>query len=210
MTKIKEIYFLIITRFKSLKTLRPKFNFPRSINIKKYLPYVIIAIFGIALIFGIIKLVQKASNSTFSKIEIKDAKATQIINKEFEFPLMDKGVELSKIKFVVESAELRDEIIVKGQRATSVSGRTFLILNLKVTNDFSQLINISTRDYIRLLKNGNTAELLAPEIHNDPVEIQAISTKYTRLGFAINESDTNLIIKIGEINGQKQDIEIKF
>lgn len=208
MSRIKEIYFLLVERLKSSTRFRPNINY--HISYKKYLPYIIIAVFGIAVVFGIIGAVKKVSSLSTSKIEIKEAKATQVINKEFTFPLVDKGVELSKIKFVVESAELRDEIIVKGQRATSVSGRTFLILNLKVTNEFNQLINISTRDYIRLLKNGSASELLAPEIHNDPVEIQAISTKYTRLGFAINENDTNLIMRVGEINGEKQDIEIKF
>ncbi|MEK7550731.1 MAG: hypothetical protein AAB535_03020 [Patescibacteria group bacterium] len=188
----------ILVVFKSLQKL----------GAKGLIPWAIIGLFLLVTIAGIFNLLSKSSSS---KIQVKSAKATQELNKEFSFPLKnDKGEEVSKIKFVVENTELRDEIIVKGQRATSVAGRTFLILNLKVSNEHNQAIEISTRDYVRLLKNGNTNELLAPDIHNDPVEIQAISTKFTRVGFAINDSDRNLVLRIGEIKGEKQEIEIKF
>jgi hypothetical protein len=56
--------------------------------------------------------------------------------------------------------------------------------------------------------NGNTSELLAPDIHNDPVEVQAISTKPTRVGFPINDTDKKLTLFIGEINGQKDKVEL--
>lgn len=177
-------------------------------NYKKYFPWTIIGLFAVVTIAGIFSLLNKNSSQ---KIQVKAAKATQTINKEFQFPLKsDKGEEVSKIKYEIETAELRDEIIVKGQRATSVAGRTFLILNLKIVNEHNQAIEINTRDYVRLIKNNKTSELLAPDIHNDPVEIQAISTKYTRVGFAINDSDRDLAIRIGEIKGEKEDIAIKF
>lgn len=142
------------------------------------------------------------------RISIKKAKAQQIINKEFLFPLKDSnGKEVSKIKYFIQDAQLQDEIVVKGQRATAVRGRTFLVVYLKITNDFSSDISLKTRDYVRLMVN-NSAEKLAPDIHNDPVEIQAISTKYTRLGFPVNDTDGNLILQVGEISGNKQNIKL--
>ena len=33
---------------------------------------------------------------------------------------------------------------------------------------------------------------------------------YTRIGFAINETDKNLRIRVGEITGKKEEISIKF
>lgn len=137
-------------------------------------------------------------------------KARQILNKEFEFPLKDaKGNAISKIKYGIESAELQDSIIVKGQRARAVKGRTFLILNLKISNNFTQGIEINSRDYVRLSINSSK-ELIAADIHNDPVAIQAISTKFTRLGFPINDSDKNLMLRIGEIKGKKETINLNF
>ena len=156
------------------------------------------------------KLFSSASGNT-SKVEVMGAKASQEINREFSFPLKnDKGEEVNKIKYVIETADLRDEIIVKGQRATAVKGRTFLIIGLKITNEHNQAIQINSRDYIRLILNGNEGELLAPDIHNDPVEVQAISTKLTRVGFPINDSDRALVLLVGEINADKQKIPLEL
>ena len=99
---------------------------------------------------------------------------------------------------------------MKGQKARSVKGRIFFILNLKVVNDFKQKIEIQTTDYIRLSVNGNKDVWLAPDIHSDPAGIQAISTKYIKVGFAINESDKDLILRVGEINGEKEEFPVKF
>ena len=85
-----------------------------------------------------------------------------------------------------------------------------MIINLKIVNTLKQGINVNAKDYMRLTVNGNNNELLAPDIHNDPVEVQAISTKYTRVGFAINESDKNYVLRIGEIDGGKESIKLAF
>ncbi len=146
-----------------------------------------------------------------SKTVIKDAVAKQDLNREFRFPLKDeKGGVLGEIKYVVENAELRDEIVVKGKKASAVAGRTFLVLNLKVTNDTNQTISMNTKDYVRLFINGNDNEPLSPSIHNDPVVVDAISVKSTRIGFAINESDNQLKLKIGEIQGEKQEVLLEL
>lgn len=138
--------------------------------------------------------------------------ATVTLNNELTFPLKnDKNETVGNFKYIIENAELRKEIIVKGQRATSVKGRIFLVINLKINNDTKNKLALNTRDYVRLMINDNDKELLAPDVHNDPVEIQAISTKYTRLAFPINESDIhNLKLRVGEISGEKQTIELKF
>lgn len=152
-----------------------------------------------------------AASSTGDQEKVTPPYATKQLDREFSFPLRDdKGKEVSTFKYIVQNAELTREIIVKGQKGTAVKGRTFLIINLKINNDSKQRIQINSRDYIRLMVNGNDKELLAPDIHNDPVEVQPISTKFTRLGFAINDSDKNLKLQIGEIEGDKQFIELSF
>lgn len=171
---------------------------------------VFVAIAGYLIINGINNGTQTVLGEIDERVDIKKAKAQHVLNKQFLFPLKDdKGAVVSQLKFVVENAELRDEIIVKGKRATAVKGRTFLIVNIKITNDFDRPISINSRDYVRLIVN-NSAEKLAPDIHNDPVEIQAISTKYTRLGFPINDTDKNLAVQIGEISGSKEVIKLNL
>lgn len=145
-----------------------------------------------------------------SLVQIQPAKAKIPINKEFNFPIKDdKGKEVGSIKYLIDNAEKRDEILIKGQRATAIAGRTFLILNLKIENKSNQKIQINTRDYVRLSVNNGT-EWLAPDIHNDPVEAQPIATKYTRVGFPISDTDNKLKLQAGEINGNKTVVDLKF
>jgi len=136
--------------------------------------------------------------------------ATQGLNKEFNFPLVDEeGKEVAKISYMVESANLQDAFIYQGKMATAVKGRTFLIFNLKITNPYTKTIEINAKDYIRI-KLNNSDEQLAPEIHNDPVQIQANSTKYTRIGLPINDTDKNIVILVGELQGKKETIKLNL
>lgn len=175
-----------------------------------------LAILGVIVFIAVVILSRSNQNTIANQASNEKpvapvAKATQEINKVFNFPIRNSDGKIVKtLKFEILSANLQDEILVKGQRARAVKGRTFIILNLKITNSFEQGIQISSRDYVRLIVNNNKKELVAADIHNDPVEVQAISTKTTRLGFPINETDKNLEIQVGEINGKKETIKLTF
>lgn len=189
-------------------------SYLRQFKGSNYKPYLIgIAVVVVALVvllkFNPFSGGSSSAVAGTSKTAIKDAIATQDLNREFKFPLKnEKSETLGEIKYVIENAEIRDEIVVKGKKASAVSGRTFMILNLKITNDTNQTVSMNTKDYVRLFVNGNDGEPLSPSIHNDPVVVDAISVKPTRIGFAINESDTQLKLKVGEIQGEKQEITL--
>ena len=188
-------------------------NYLRPLKNSKFKIYSIGAAVIIVVVFLLVTFNPFSANnsqaSSGDKAVLKDAISSQPLNNEFKFPLKDeKSITIGEIKYVLENAEIRDEIIVKGKRATAVSGRTFLILNLKITNETNQTISMNTKDYVRLFVNGNESEPLSPSIHNDPVVVDAISVKPTRIGFAINENDKDLRIRIGEIKGEKQTIDL--
>ncbi len=206
LSELKSKFSLNFTR----RTLNPKNFYEKNKNLKRYLPYIIIAIFVLlTLMLGGVAI--RNISIASSKPTVADAKASNNIGREFSFPLVNaSGEKVSEVRFVFEKAELRDEIIVQGQKANSVKGRVFFVLNLKIINEHNQAVEINTRDYVRLAVSGNESEWLAPEIHNDPVEVQPISTKYTRLGFTINETDKNLTLRVGEISGEKEEITISF
>lgn len=188
----------------------PNFKLPANKNVFKIaggILLVIVVLFG-AFLIG--RSTQKNIQSSYADTRplAPSVKAEQALNKTFEFPLTnDKGVVVSKIKYKITNAQLQDSIIVNGQKANAVVGRTFLVLNLEITNSHTQGIEINSRDYIRLTVNDKT-DLIAADIHNDPVAVQAISTKITRLGFPINDTDKNLKLQIGEIKGKKEIIDL--
>lgn len=198
------------------------FKYTQSINKKNFLSNIKLPQFkkplsskivfigiGIILLVGVIWLFQtgngnsttNANDKPFAPVALK----TQEIKKELNFPIKDEnGKILSKMQYEVQRANIQDEILVKGQRARAVEGRVFLIIDIKITNSYKQGLQINSKDYMRLIVNGNKKELVAADIHNDPVEVQAISTKTTRIGFPINETDRDLVLQVGEINGKKE------
>ncbi len=185
----------------------PKFDKRKLLQI--VVPVLVVLILG----FGIVSIFKKSSNaqvagvSTVSSTEVK----TFPIDRSFDFPLTnDSGKSIGKFKYNIKSAELRHQIVIKGQSASAISGRVFLVINIEITNALSQGLQINTRDYLRISVNGNDQELFAPDIHNDPVEAQAISTTNTRVGLAINETDRDIKLQVGEINGKKTIIPLEF
>lgn len=202
------------SRFSNFK--KPDFNLLNKFNgIKKN--HLLIAGFIIVILLTFLAGRNFSPDTTLGDLTGGDGRAdapapiaTQGLNKTFEFPLIDgEGKVVSKISYTVESANLQDAFIYQGKRATAVRGRTFLIFNLKITNPYTKTIEINAKDYIRI-KLNNSNEQLAPEIHNDPVQIQANSTKYTRIGLAINDTDKNIVILIGELKGKKQAIKLNL
>src|SRR3989344_1417820 len=107
---------------RSLRTRFPEFNMS---------PKIILTILGI-IVFVIIIIIFKGSQGTTASKSSKPVApvslSKQEINKEFTFPIKDAGgKEISKVKLFVENASIQDDILVKGQRARAVQGRTFLI-----------------------------------------------------------------------------------
>lgn len=191
----------------------PSFRLP-SFNKKNAFKIIVPVIIVFILVIGVFALFGKHEESgvagvatTTNKNDVKTLK----IGREFEFPLKDaKGVKTGTFKYIIDSAELRHRIVVKGQNATSVQGRVFLVLNLKLVNSLSQGLQINSRDYVRISVNNNKNDWFAADIHNDPVEAQAISTTPTRIGIAINETDRDIKLQVGEINGKKEVIPVNL
>src|SRR5258706_7712098 len=187
----------------------------RNTKIKNSFLILIPAIAILIVLVGVVKVLTSNSGGSQSvqgvSTQLAKPLKTVQVNKEFTFLLKDgSGKTAGEFKYKVLTAELDKQIIVKGTRATAIDGRVFLIINLELTNGANQGLQVNTKDYIRLSINGKTSELYAQEIHNDPVDVQAISTKFTRLGFTINESDKNYSLRVGEITGKKSDIKLKF
>lgn len=176
---------------------------------KKYL-FVALILIILSIILGVRQFKSSSPRvSAQSSLNNPGGKTVEL-NSEYNFPIKDgSGKEITKITYTIQNAQLQNEIVIQGQKATAITGRTFLILNLKIQNNSDSRIQMNARDYVRLSVNG-TDEKLAADIHNDPVEVQPISTKYTRVGFPINKSDKDMKLQVGEIKGDKISVPLNF
>lgn len=118
-----------------------------------------------------------------------------------------KVVDKHPIKMTFVSAELNRKILIKGQPATARDGKIFLVVNMDLENQSSDRMYLPVYDMIRLQEGD---KLRAPDVHNSLVQIDPISSKGTRIGFLIDDKGRDFSLKIGELTGTKQTIDLKF
>lgn len=126
------------------------------------------------------------------------------LNKKITISIEDySDGEVTEVEYTLTDYEITNEIVVKGKRATTIAGRVFLIINIQMVNSHNEIIEVNTRDYVRLSVNKNDT-WIAPDIHTDPVQVQPVSTKLTRVGFPINDTDKDFSLQLGEEGGEKE------
>ncbi len=185
-------------------------NFKRNFK-RQYIYLLPILIVGIVIVLTVGAFLRKDSGNVKGaqdqRVDINKPLAVEELNKTFIYAVGNTGEKDIKIKFIIESCELRDQIVVKGQPAVAIKGRVFFVCNLKLVNNSTTAVIMETRNYVRLVLD-NSSDKLSPDIHNDPVQIEPISSKLTRFGFAIDDTAKNLALQVGEINGKKETIDL--
>lgn len=133
------------------------------------------------------------------------------INKEFEFPGLDEtGRAKGKIGLKVTEIEKTNQVVVQEKTYTAQADKVFLIVNLELKNEDSKGLNIYPGDLTRLIVDDNDEKMFAPDLHNNYVLVAPISTKTDRVGFIVNKDFKSLSLQIGEVEKDKEFIEIKF
>lgn len=198
--------------FPSFSGRIPMQNFKRNFK-RQYLYLLPILLVGIVIVVSIGAFFKKTGenvqSATDQRVNINKPLAVEQLNRSNTYTLTDSENKTIKIKYTIQSCELRDQIVVKGQPAVAIKGRVFFVCNLKIVNNSTTGVAMQTKDYVRLIVD-DSSDKLAPDIHNDPVQVQPISTKLTRLGFAIDDSAKKLVLQFGEINGKKDTIELNL
>jgi hypothetical protein len=134
---------------------------------------------------------------------------TTEVGREFDFGAMNRQGEVDgTVKLRVISAEKTDEVLIKGKPARAKGEKMFLVLNLELDNQLAEIRYAMPVDLIRL--RGEEGKLFAPDVHSDVVEIRPLSTKITRVGFVILGEERLFEVLVGELEGEKQSVEIKF
>jgi len=140
-------------------------------------------------------LVQKAKPTAETKIE-----------KSFEFPVKKLGSDKFKVSLL--KAEKVGLITSKNQPVVAKEGKEFLLIYLELENNLVNPLIIDSQNYFRL--ESEQDKKLAPDLFNGPIQIAPISTKKDQVGFNINKGKKEFKLQVGEIEGTKEIIEIKF
>ncbi len=166
------------------------------------------------LLIGILVVIINAKSSNSSSIAgvstTNGSGSSTQISQSYTFNARDnQGRLLDKktIKMTIQSAQLQKQILIQGQPATARTGKTFLIFSIDLENTYTDRAYLPVNQLIRW-QDGN--KLRAPDVHNDLVLIDPISTKSTRVGYLVNDNQHEFTIKVGEVDGPKQTINLKM
>lgn len=136
------------------------------------------------------------------------------LNKVMDFEIQtinDSGQFLSKkdkIKFIITEAELKDSIKVKGEDRKVSDGQKYLILRIELQNDTPDRLAIISSKYVRLI--GLEDKKFSPDFHNAMIAIDPLSVRRDLVAYIVNSDSKTFKFQIGDLEGDKQIIEITF
>lgn len=151
-------------------------------------------------------------NGKTKGVEELSDKEVVVVDSSFEFPALDSQGQPTKdkIKFTISTAEKTGQVLVQDKVYTARNQKKFLIINLALKNDFARLVNIFPGNLVRLTYTGEEENRFAPDLHNNLVQVSAISTKLERIGFVVPEEEVFFNLYVGELEGEKEIVEVKF
>ncbi len=195
-------------------------KFKNIISSKKliyfFIGFIILAFLGFKLFSNNKQLISNSSGSQQQdpKQIVSDNNEKVDINREFEFnvsAINDQGQILKsqeKIKFKLIEAELKKDIKLKGESKKANDGQKYLILRIELQNDSVNRVAIISNKYIRLVGEGE--KKFSPDFHNAMIAIDPLSVRRDLVAYIVNDKVTNFIFQVGELDGDKQPIEIVF
>lgn len=177
--------------------------------------FYIVAGLLIVIILGYKTVSSKYSKPTPPKQINSESSQKVTVNREFEFlipAINDQGQFIArkegKIKFIISEAELKKEIKVKNETRKASNGQNYLIIRIELQNDTPDRLAIISSKYVRLIGLDN--KKFSPDFHNAMVAIDPLSVRRDIVAYIVNEDSRNFSFQVGELEGDKQAIEIAF
>ena len=140
--------------------------------------------------------------------EATKAKASAEINKSFEFQAINIAKKEKPVSFTITTIERKDEIKVKNEARRTTSDKDYLLVRIELENTQPEKLAIATADYIRL--EDKAGKKYAPDYHNGAVVIDPIAVRKDLVAFVVTKKQKDFVLYVGELQGEKQRIEVIF
>lgn len=127
--------------------------------------------------------------------------------KEFDTPIY-REVKKEKLGFTIKTAELKKEIRVKDQTRKAREDKLYLLLRIELENNTPKRLTFATPDYVRLVAKDD--KKYAPDYHNGTVIVDPLSIKNDLIAFSVDKNQKQVSFLVGDLEGEKEKIDIKF
>lgn len=151
---------------------------------------------------------QKEESSLSLKEKAASVTAEMEIGRSFDLNAKDLNNKDAKVGFTLVEVKKVKQVSTQNKPLESLPGEEFLVLSLEFANDKNFSLKANSQDLIRLVKEEN--KRYAPDFFNGWIEIPAFSVKKDELAFVVSEDQKEFKLQVGNIEGEKTEIEIKF
>ncbi|GEM_PF-1667011 len=200
------------------ETVKPRIKNPfKNFKFPKKLPEMdstkILVIIGCLVVIAAVGIFaftksKSSKNSSGSAVSNVSVLASASIAKDVNVPIRDKnGKEVGqnlKVKFT--TADRAKKILFQGRPLSSRQGKAFVVINIEIDNPTKDRLTVRAVDFIRLV--ASDGKNFAPDIQTDAIKVEPLSSKNTRTIFIIEDSLKKVKFLIGEINGNRETVEI--
>jgi hypothetical protein len=171
------------------------------------LALVVILIIGAGLYFAMFK--GNSSADTSNQI-VSENGVSAPLNKKLNFPIKDRSGKDTGNQLVVNftSVERSEKILYKGRPLLPRKSKDFIVINIEIENSTKDRLTVRPADFMRLVMPDG--KQFAPDIQTDPIKVEPLSIKRTRTVYIVNDNQRDLKFLIGEINGNRETVEVKI
>lgn len=168
-------------------------------------------LFCVIVIVGIVTIVSKSSKSssaTANQNLLQKAKPTAEakVEKGFDFAIKKGGKDNFRIR--IDKATLVKLVTSKGKPIIARDGESFLLVYLEIENNLQTPLLVNSQNYFRLINEND--KRFASDFYNGATQVSAIATKKDQIGFVVKEGLKEYKLQVGEIDGKKEVVIIKF
>jgi len=135
---------------------------------------------------------------------------TQDLNKTYTLPALNPSNTAQKkglMEMTVLNARKLNQVQVEGKPVDAPAGKAFISLDIELQNKADVSLGFFSRDYIRLIEGDKP---YAPQFYNRGIAVAPVSIKSDRVAFLVDKSQKNFQIRIGELQGQSELVEVNF
>lgn len=133
---------------------------------------------------------------------------TANLNRKVEFPIRNRDGKETENKLTVTftSLERANKVLYSGKPLIAKQGKDFIISNIEIENTTKDRLTVRPVDFIRLV--DNEGRNYAADLQTNPLKVEPLSIKKTRTIFIASEDMKTLKLLIGEINGNRETVEV--
>lgn len=164
---------------------------------------IIYIVIGLLAAFGFYTIFFSNKNEA-TEVKILPLKQSFIANAKTQDGKSTNG----NLKIDVTGSYKAEDILIQGSRVIARNGKTFLVVNMEISNPYNQALYTHPVDSFRLI--DGSGKKFAPTAHQGNVEIRPQSTKTSNVGFIVPKDQKKFKVEVGELNSEKVILEFSL